>query len=82
MECIPGPGEELSEELCTSNGINMLSMSMSTGATVPMDQLPIMERDPVTTLCATTVSVNTTAADAETATASATDATVAKEMAH
>jgi len=77
VECIPGPGEKLSEELCTSSGISMLSMS--TGATASMDLLPMAERDPVMTLRATTVGVSMMAADAKTAVASATDATVATE---
>jgi len=50
VECIPGPGEKLSDELRTGSGINMLSMSMSTRATVPMDLLSMVGRDPATTL--------------------------------
>jgi len=79
VECLPGPGEKLPDEPCTTSGINMLSMSMSTGATASMDLLPMAERDLVATLCTTTVCASTTAADAETATASAADATMATE---
>jgi len=71
----------MSEELRISNGINMLSMSMSTGATVSMDLLPTAERDLVTTLCVTTIGVRTMAVDAETSTTSATDTTTVTESA-
>jgi len=81
MECIPGPREKFCEEPCTSSGINMLSMFMSTGAIVSTDLLPMAQRDPVTTLCTTTIGASMTAADAESATASATDAAVATETA-
>jgi len=58
VECIPGPDEKPSDELCSSK---MLSMSMSTGATVPTDLLPMAERDPATSLRATTIIASTTA---------------------
>jgi len=76
VEYIPGPGEKPSDELCTSSGINMLSLS--TGATMSTDLLPTMERDPVTTLCATTVGVST-APPTQTAIAPVTGATAVSE---
>ena len=62
VECIRGPREKLSDELCTSSDINMLSVS--TGAITSMDLLPTVERDPVMILHATTIGVSTMAADA------------------
>jgi len=75
VECLPGPGEKLPNELCISSRTDTLSMS--TGAKVSTDLLPTVERNPVATLRATTLGASTTAVDAETAAASATDATVA-----
>jgi len=79
VEYIPGPGEKQSDGLCANGGINMLSMSVLTGADVSTDLLPTAERDPITTLCPTTVGVSTMAAGTETATTPASDATVATE---
>ena len=78
VECLPGPGEKLPNKLCTRNGINVLSMS--TGAKVSTDLLPIAGRDLfTTTLRTTTVSASTTAADAGTVTAPVADVTAAME---
>jgi len=78
VEYISGPGEKQSDNLCTSGGINVLSVS--TGATASTGLPPTTGQDLVTTLPATTVGVSTTAANAKTAAAPATDASAATEM--
>jgi len=72
-EYIPRPDEESSDKLCVDTLDNMLSVS--TGASGQMDLLPTVERDPVATSSATTVSASTTAAGADTPVADATAAT-------
>jgi len=63
VEYLPGPGEKWSDNLDTKGGVNVLSVS--TGTTASMDLPPATRQNPITTSSATTVSASTTAAGAD-----------------
>ena len=78
VECVPGPGEKLSDEVCSSEN-DVLPMCVLPGVSSSLHLLPTTGQDPTTTLRATTVSGSTTAAGTRTAVTRGPDATSVAE---